>query len=361
MDDTYAWSRVDGASEFRARHALSRRGCRSQEPARGRKGRPRRARGGRSAGRGRSRLVSSGRAFCPALVPAQPRPAVLMSDSALRDERAAAPGSDQGGIVRLFGGALVGGAPHGEYACALGLAPAGVRRLRCRGQRPFRARRPASSERRGAVARTARPAGALFPRLRPLRPQEEPAGPARGLCRLSPARCRRRLASGASGRRRVARRDRAPHRAADLAGAVILPGFRQYDELPAFYGLARAFVHASTTEQWGLVVNEAMAAGLPVLVSDRCGCAQDLVRNGVNGFTFDPCDVEELAGLMHRVAAMPNGSATRWAGPAGRSSPTGGAVRRWPDAGGPRRQRAGCRRRRHGSTRRCCGRSRAGR
>ena len=65
----------------------------------------------------------------------------------------------------------------------------------------------------------------------------------------------------------------------DLAGAVILPGFRQYDELPAYYGLARAFVHASTTEQWGLVVNEAMAAGLPVLVSDRCGCAPDLVED----------------------------------------------------------------------------------
>jgi glycosyltransferase involved in cell wall biosynthesis len=47
-------------------------------------------------------------------------------------------------------------------------------------------------------------------------------------------------------------------------------------------------VHASTTEQWGLVVNEAMAAGLPVLVSDRCGCAPDLVEVGVNGFTFDP-------------------------------------------------------------------------
>ena len=59
--------------------------------------------------------------------------------------------------------------------------------------------------------------------------------------------------------------------------------------------------------RFGLVVNEAMAAGLPVLVSDRCGCAPDLVEVGVNGFTFDPCDVEELAGLMQRVAAMTDG------------------------------------------------------
>ena len=90
----------------------------------------------------------------------------------------------------------------------------------------------------------------------------------------------------------------------DLAGSVVLAGFRQYDELPAWYGLASAFVHASTTEQWGLVVNEAMASGLPVLVSNRCGCAPDLVEDGVNGFTFDPYDVEALAGLMQRVAAM---------------------------------------------------------
>ena len=67
--------------------------------------------------------------------------------------------------------------------------------------------------------------------------------------------------------------------------------------------MASAFVHASTTEQWGLVVNEAMAAGLPVLVSNRCGCAPDLVRDGVNGFTFDPYDVDRLADLMLKVSS----------------------------------------------------------
>ena len=58
---------------------------------------------------------------------------------------------------------------------------------------------------------------------------------------------------------------------------VHLPGFKPYDELPFYYALANAFVHASTTEQWGLVVNEAIASGLPVIVSDRCGCAPELV------------------------------------------------------------------------------------
>jgi len=88
----------------------------------------------------------------------------------------------------------------------------------------------------------------------------------------------------------------------DLDGSVRLPGFRQYDELPAYYGLAEAFVHASTTEPWGLVVNEAMASGLPVVVSNRCGCAVDLVSHGENGFQFDPTDEAELARCLGDVA-----------------------------------------------------------
>lgn len=88
-----------------------------------------------------------------------------------------------------------------------------------------------------------------------------------------------------------------------LSAFVHFPGFKQYSELPVFYGLAGAFVQASTTEQWGLVVNEAMASGLPVLVSMRCGCASDLVEEGRNGFTFDPLDVDVLARLMMKISS----------------------------------------------------------
>ena len=83
---------------------------------------------------------------------------------------------------------------------------------------------------------------------------------------------------------------------------VLLPGFKQYGELPAYYALASAFVHASTVEQWGLVVNEAMASSLPVLVSNRCGCAPDLVEQGRNGFTFDPRNLTALARLLGAFA-----------------------------------------------------------
>lgn len=89
----------------------------------------------------------------------------------------------------------------------------------------------------------------------------------------------------------------------DLHSWIHLPGFKQYDELPEYYGLAGAYVQSSTTEQWGLVVNEAMASGLPVLVSERCGCAAVLVQPGVNGYTFDPYNVEELAGLLQKLAS----------------------------------------------------------
>jgi len=88
----------------------------------------------------------------------------------------------------------------------------------------------------------------------------------------------------------------------NLHANVHLPGFKRYDELPVYYALAKAFVHASTTEQWGLVVNEAVASGLPVIVSDRCGCVPELV-NG-NGFTFDPFNEQQLAELLLRVALL---------------------------------------------------------
>ena len=83
---------------------------------------------------------------------------------------------------------------------------------------------------------------------------------------------------------------------------VILAGFRHIDELPAYYGRAGALVHPTLKDTWGLVINEAMAAGLPVLVSEKAGCATDLVKDGENGFIFDPVEPSRLAELMVQIA-----------------------------------------------------------
>lgn len=89
-----------------------------------------------------------------------------------------------------------------------------------------------------------------------------------------------------------------------LADFVHLPGFLQVDALPRFYATAGGFVHASTTEQWGLVINEAMASGLPVAVSNRCGSAHFLVDDGVTGFAFDPFDTDGIARSLGRLADL---------------------------------------------------------
>ncbi|WP_307432485.1 glycosyltransferase [Labrys monachus] len=83
--------------------------------------------------------------------------------------------------------------------------------------------------------------------------------------------------------------------AAGVQHRVLLAGFKGYDSLPAFYGLADAFVHVSLAEQWGLVINEAAAAGLPLIVSHPCGAAPELVAPGANGYLVEPADIGDMA------------------------------------------------------------------
>ena len=91
---------------------------------------------------------------------------------------------------------------------------------------------------------------------------------------------------------------------AGLGERVLLPGFQEYDNLPAFYGLADALVHVSLAEQWGLVINEAAAASLPLIVSDVCGAAPELVQHGDNGFLVNPNDIEGMAHALRQMMIM---------------------------------------------------------
>lgn len=77
---------------------------------------------------------------------------------------------------------------------------------------------------------------------------------------------------------------------------VILTGFINQSEISKYYAVADVFVLASTVgETWGLVVNEAMNFGLPVIVSDMPGSAYDLVENSENGFVFETGNINELS------------------------------------------------------------------
>ena len=80
-------------------------------------------------------------------------------------------------------------------------------------------------------------------------------------------------------------------------------GLRQVHELPHYYARAKCLVLPSLSEPWGLVVNEAMASGIPVIVSNRCGCAAPLVQEGVNGFLFDPLKPHSLAELFLKLSS----------------------------------------------------------
>ncbi|CAK6687009.1 glycosyltransferase [Synechococcus sp. CBW1107] len=79
---------------------------------------------------------------------------------------------------------------------------------------------------------------------------------------------------------------------------VLFPGFRQIEELPRFYAHAAAFVHPAESEPWGLVINEAMASGLPVLCSTNGGSAEELVVEGVNGYLFNPLDTCSITNVL---------------------------------------------------------------
>jgi glycosyltransferase involved in cell wall biosynthesis len=87
--------------------------------------------------------------------------------------------------------------------------------------------------------------------------------------------------------------------------AAVFEGFRNQTELPSFYASADVLVLPSDGgETWGLVVNEAMACGLPAIVSDAVGCAPDLIEEGRTGFTFPLGDVGALAQRLGQISAL---------------------------------------------------------
>ena len=199
----------------------------------------------------------------------------------------------------LFDAAFAGGPSNREYAIELGFAPERVVTGYAVVDNEAFARRKGTAPGSEAWMR-----GGFFLFVGRFAPEKN-------LRRLVEAYGRHRAAGGGwelvlvgdgaerEGLERIVEQDR-------LQG-VHFRAWASVDELAGWYGLASCLVLPSLSEPWGLVVNEAMAAGLPVLVSQRCGCAPVLVGEGENGFTFDPLDVEGLAGLMGRMEGMDAG------------------------------------------------------
>ena len=84
---------------------------------------------------------------------------------------------------------------------------------------------------------------------------------------------------------------------------VIFAGFINQTDLPKHYAMADVFVLPSTYEPRGSVINEAMACGLPVIVTDRCGSIGDIVQEGENAFIYPAGDAARLAEMLDTLAA----------------------------------------------------------
>lgn len=236
-------------------------------------------------------------------------PAVLMSESKRDDEPRIWWKEQLKSLlyVRKFSAALVGGRSHKQYLVQLGLSPEAIflgydvidNHYFC--QNAQSARQNPSLCRQQEPQIPARPYFIAVSRFIPRK----------NILRLIDAfdRYRRQLSDNhsawdlvicGSGEEEHAIRERISQ--LHLQEVVYLPGFKTYIEMPKWFGLASALIHPALSEQWGLVVNEALASGLPALVSNRCGCFSELILEGANGFGFDPCNVEQLSQLMLKVS-----------------------------------------------------------
>lgn len=84
---------------------------------------------------------------------------------------------------------------------------------------------------------------------------------------------------------------------------IIVRDWAGYEDMPMMYSQAEWLILPSLFEPWGLVVNEAMAAGVPVIASECCGCVPDLV-DASTGYTFDPMDVSDLIDALERAVGL---------------------------------------------------------
>lgn len=238
---------------------------------------------------------------------ARGRPTIVLSDSKI-DDRPRHPVKEwmKGFLVRQFDAALTAGGPHRDYLERLGLPReriffgADVVDNDYFARRAAEARAEADRHRRALGVE--RPFFLAVSRLIELKNLDRLIEAFGHYRQMAPAATAWDLAIVGGGPEEARLRALAERAA---PGAVHFAGFQQIDTLPTWYGLAECLVHPSLKETWGLVINEGMAAGLPLVVSRTIGARMDLLEEGVNGWSFDPEDAHDIARLMARMADRP--------------------------------------------------------
>jgi glycosyltransferase involved in cell wall biosynthesis len=238
----------------------------------------------------------------------QGRPVILMSETQGLDYRRAWwREALKGRLVRRFDSALVGGPRQRDYLIGLGMPPERIA-LGYNAVDNLQYARRAEAARRSPKGRQGLPTRPYFLAVNRFAPEKnlpalvrafaayrasEPDGQAWDLA----------LCGGGPDEAEV---DVAV-REAGLAHAVHRPGFLQADELTRWYAFASAFVHPSLLEPWGLVVNEAAACSLPLLISDRAGCVDTLVPDppGTTGRRFNSSNSHDLRENLRWMASLP--------------------------------------------------------
>jgi glycosyltransferase involved in cell wall biosynthesis len=238
------------------------------------------------------------------------RPAILMSESQAIDR----PHTWWKELVKKrrigrFDAALVGGPSHRDYLVELGMPAERIAFGYNAVDNAFFAERTRKA-RNAPESRLGLPAAPYF----------------LSVCRFAPEKNLIRLIEAFSRYRRQAANTQPwdlvligdGPQAADIAEAILAggcpeaihrPGFLQADQLPGWYAHASAFVLASVSEPWGLVVNEAASAELPLLVSSRAGCAATLVPDSpsATGARFNPLESDDMAAKLCWMAGLPDG------------------------------------------------------
>ena len=237
------------------------------------------------------------------------KPAILMSESqAIDHPRVWWKEAIKKRRVCRFSAAMVGGPRHRDYLIDLGM-PAGRISLGYNAVDNALYARQAEAARHSAQGRRGLPERPYFLAVSRFVPEKNLPRLVRAFARYRRAATEGRpwdlvLCGDGPGSKAVEE----AIAASGYGEAIHRPGFLQADELARWYAFASAFVHPSLMEPWGLVVNEAAACGLPLLVSDRAGCVETLVPDpsGTTGLRFDPTDDEALATGLGWMASLPD-------------------------------------------------------